>query len=1099
MAGGRDSLIAAACLAALAGSACNRQLEESPRRALTDAVGARRLVEPRLTGGFAYAPCMPSSTSSTSSAPPGAAPDAGPSIAAATCSGLPRAGSADFTRLTRAIAAVQRRRSRAPRGPALAAAGVASLLTATREGAERAVRSLEAAVEEQPVDAGALNDLAAAYLVRAGARQEPADLVRALDAVERAHAVSPEQPEARFNRALVFERLCLRGAATAAWQEIQRSDRGTGWATEAASHIARLARLPAVELTGAERTALRDAARGTPQHGAPEVRRLVALSPQSAREYAMNDLLAQWGTAFLAGDTVRAAEPLAAARAIGAALRSLPGDETVAGAVAAIDATARSADPSGAQVALARAHSIFPAGLRLAHALDVEKARPPLLAADRAFAAAGSPMAAWTATELGGVELNSGRNDRAALLFAGVAQRPDAAVLPSVQGRARWGLAMVRGRQGRLSDSLADFDAAGAFYRRAGEVPNQASIEGQIGELRSLLGEVDAAWSHSYRALTIQSASKASRQLDNLLFVGAADLLREGKPHAALAFADEDVAVAGSAGQASMLAEDLLQRSKVYSTLADYDAALADIARAQAAASAEPSRNTRDRVLPNIDLMKGEMTLARSPQAALPLLEQADAAFKLQHRPVEAGRSMLDRARALIAMNDPAAAEAQLRDAIDLFVGERAALSDAAQRLSFSETSQALFDEMILLQVHRQGRPRVAFAYSEMARSVPTGRSSPPAAPRASVSLVGTDTSSPELVVARDLAAIPSDVALLEYSVAGDHLFTWVLRQGIITLIDRPVVARDLDRMVSSFAIELRGGDRRRIDSIAAALFSILIPATVARLPPEVRLVVVPDKSLNAVPFAALRSAATGRYLIEDHGLTLAPSVELYLSRRQRSSTADGRRGWTALLVGNPAFDRHLFPQLAALPGAAAETEALRQLYARPVVLAGADAERPRLLSELDRHEVFSFAGHAVDNPRSPADSYLVLAPSDGRPKNDGILFAHEVSGLHFQRLRLVVLSACHTVAANNSRTAGITGLARPFLDAGVQAVIGTLWEIDDESASFILPAFHRGFLSGLDTGAALRAAQLAMLHGDSRDLRSPFHWAAFQVMGEIH
>jgi CHAT domain-containing protein len=168
-----------------------------------------------------------------------------------------------------------------------------------------------------------------------------------------------------------------------------------------------------------------------------------------------------------------------------------------------------------------------------------------------------------------------------------------------------------------------------------------------------------------------------------------------------------------------------------------------------------------------------------------------------------------------------------------------------------------------------------------------------------------------------------------------------------------------------------------------------------------------------------------------------------------------------------------------------------------PAVVSGRDATASRILGELDRHEVFSFAGHAVENPQSPKNSYLLLAPS-GESDDHSILFAHEIGELRLRCLRLVVLSACHSTSAAKSRTAGIGGLTRSFLQAGANAVVGTLWDVDDEAASRLLPEFHRRFVAGADTASALRGAQLAMLQGTERSLRSASHWGAFQVVGEI-
>jgi CHAT domain-containing protein len=91
----------------------------------------------------------------------------------------------------------------------------------------------------------------------------------------------------------------------------------------------------------------------------------------------------------------------------------------------------------------------------------------------------------------------------------------------------------------------------------------------------------------------------------------------------------------------------------------------------------------------------------------------------------------------------------------------------------------------------------------------------------------------------------------------------------------------------------------------------------------------------------------------------------------------------------------------------------------------------------------------------------------------------------------------------------GIASLARAFFYAGASSMIVSVWDVADESAKRLLPAFYRSWLSGADKATALRASQLAMI----RDLRAgrvtvatpagevplvedPALWAGFVLLG---
>jgi CHAT domain-containing protein len=147
----------------------------------------------------------------------------------------------------------------------------------------------------------------------------------------------------------------------------------------------------------------------------------------------------------------------------------------------------------------------------------------------------------------------------------------------------------------------------------------------------------------------------------------------------------------------------------------------------------------------------------------------------------------------------------------------------------------------------------------------------------------------------------------------------------------------------------------------------------------------------------------------------------------------------------------------------------------------------------LARYDILHFAGHSVLNPGLPASSFLALAPSG---QDSGILYLRELDDLPAPASRLVVLSACSTVLGDSRGAEGLTGLARPFLAAGVPAVVGSLWRIDDSAAAVLFREFHHRLQEGMGTAEALRQAQLMMLRNSDRRLRAPASWAGIELIG---
>ncbi|HVT60349.1 MAG TPA: CHAT domain-containing protein [Thermoanaerobaculia bacterium] len=988
------------------------------------------------------------------------------------------------------VRAIRVRVASPPTPGMLHARGMTYLLTSDRRGSvEHAVRDLAIAAALAPHDRALASDLAAAYLLCADSTGEPWDLVLALGASEAAAAPSPAAPEALFNRALILEKLYLRGEARQAWELYLRRDPFSGWALEAREHLRRLRQPVRAELWSARVAALRTAAL---PGDATALRALVEILPQAAREHAVEEVLGEWGDLAAAGRNREARDRLATARAIGDALAALTGEETVARSVAAIDQAEWSPAGAGALAALARGHRLYRLGSAHFRKLEIGPAAPLLMEAGKALRRGGSPVALWAAASLAGVESYRGHIDLAVRQFDEALRRVMPLQCVALVGRIEWGLGWTAVRAGRFGEALHHYGAAAAAFAKARETENQGAVEELMAEALGLLGQGEPSWEHRHRALAELSEFPSSIRLHTALWEAANAALRGGQAAAAKVLQDEGVGVALSARQPRMLAEALLWRSKIQLALDQPPLAFADLRDAAAWNAASEAGEIRRRVEADITLAEGEALRhqRRYPEAAARFA--GALRYYTQHGlALNTAAAYLGCARSSLAAQDDAAAEADLRAAIALYESESASLVDGTLVASFAETAQELFDEMILLQALRRGRPDLGLELSERARDLPWQIAlASPRGPAASPRNVGAAP------LAGRLRWLPQDVAIVEYAWVREHLLTWIVRNSGILFTDRTVETRRLEEEVRAFAeAARRGAPAAQLDSLGRDLWEALIPEPVRRLPRDVALVIVPDKSLNEIPFAALRDPAASRFLVEERTISLAPAAGVYLASRPQSRQRRAAGSWHALLVGKPTSSRDLSAALPDLPGAETEVKEVGHLYPHATILLGKSATRTDVLRALDRCEVFHFAGHAVNNARDPQRSYLLVA-SGAAPADDGVLLGREVAALRFSRLRLVVLDACDTLGARDARATGVSGLARSFLTAGAGAVVATLWAVDDEAARQLLPVFHKSFLASQDAAKALRSAQLALLASADPALRSPASWAPFQVVG---
>jgi tetratricopeptide (TPR) repeat protein len=188
------------------GNADRRALDQ-----LVTAVGTARTFDPRLTGGFAYAPVR----------------------------GVVR-GSNDTPQLSPdvriAIAEIEKQNAAGP---------VAASAALIGGDANRAIDILEAASKNTLDDARIFSDLSAAYLVRASQRaNNTGDLQSALTNTNRALEINRSMPEALFNRALTLQMLGQTVDAQTAWQSFLTVDGASGWADEARLRLRILSNQP---------------------------------------------------------------------------------------------------------------------------------------------------------------------------------------------------------------------------------------------------------------------------------------------------------------------------------------------------------------------------------------------------------------------------------------------------------------------------------------------------------------------------------------------------------------------------------------------------------------------------------------------------------------------------------------------------------------------------------------------------------------------------------------------------------------------------------------------------------------------------------------
>lgn len=123
---------------------------------------------------------------------------------------------------------------------------------------------------------------------------------------------------------------------------------------------------------------------------------------------------------------------------------------------------------------------------------------------------------------------------------------------------------------------------------------------------------------------------------------------------------------------------------------------------------------------------------------------------------------------------------------------------------------------------------------------------------------------------------------------------------------------------------------------------------------------------------------------------------------------------------------------------------------------------------------------------------------------DDGILTAQEIASLDFRGLDLLVLSACQT-GLGEIKGDGVFGLQRGFKKAGVQSIVMSLWEVDDDATQMLMTAFYENLLAGKSKRDSLLHAQdkvrkfVGEINGTMRDFSNPKYWAGFVILDALN
>jgi CHAT domain-containing protein len=235
------------------------------------------------------------------------------------------------------------------------------------------------------------------------------------------------------------------------------------------------------------------------------------------------------------------------------------------------------------------------------------------------------------------------------------------------------------------------------------------------------------------------------------------------------------------------------------------------------------------------------------------------------------------------------------------------------------------------------------------------------------------------------------------------------------------------------------------------------------------RLTIVSVGLLHYVPFHALHDGR--KYVIENFETSYAPSAAVWSSLQGRPT----KKIKNSLLMGF-ADER--------IPLVENEIRQIKGILPDAKTFVGKEASFSTFMANAPKYDLIHLACHGQFRAESPMFSSLHLA--------DGWITVCDICS---QKLRasLVTLSACET--GLNKVFAGdeILGLARGLLTAGADALIVSLWSVNDESAGRLMQDLYQNLQRGESVSASLRAAQTSFVERGEH----PYFWSPFILIGK--
>ncbi|WP_272150226.1 CHAT domain-containing protein [Tenacibaculum aiptasiae] len=265
---------------------------------------------------------------------------------------------------------------------------------------------------------------------------------------------------------------------------------------------------------------------------------------------------------------------------------------------------------------------------------------------------------------------------------------------------------------------------------------------------------------------------------------------------------------------------------------------------------------------------------------------------------------------------------------------------------------------------------------------------------------------------------------------------------------------------------------------VSFKLYNLLFPTKEIRnLIQHKNLIIIPDARFENIPFESLNTQKNKlKYLVENTNVSYAYSYSFmnYNSQFKRDTEVD--------LVSFAPVNFHN-PKLTSLNNTIQETNNINHLFDE-VKFQYDEASKSNFFKNSSNSKIIHLATHA-NYTHTPT----IYFSKDSLKLHELYTFKNNAD--------LVVLSACETNLGEVKKGEGTLSLSRGFFHSGTNAVLSSLWSVNDKATSFIMSKFYKNIKENQSKSEALNNAKRQYLQNHSLGEKSPYYWASFVLIGD--